>query len=54
MCIRDRRYLGEKEAADCVNQAIHKVLAAGKTLTGDLGGTAGTADFTAAIIAEMG
>ena len=48
------RYLGEKEAADCVNQAIHKVLAAGKTLTGDLGGTAGTADFTAAIIAEMG
>jgi isocitrate dehydrogenase (NAD+) len=47
------RYLGEKTAADRVENAVRAVLAEGKTLTGDLGGKATTGDFTAAVVAEM-
>ncbi len=44
------RYLGEKEAADRVEKAIRAVLAAGKTLTGDLRGKATTQQFTQAVL----
>jgi len=47
------RYLGEKEAADRVEQAVHAVLAAGKSLTGDLGGKATTQQYTEAILAAI-
>ncbi|MCH2114900.1 MAG: isocitrate/isopropylmalate dehydrogenase family protein [Pirellulales bacterium] len=44
------RYLGEKEAADQVEGAVRKVLAAGKTRTGDVGGRATTSEFTDALL----
>jgi isocitrate dehydrogenase (NAD+) len=47
------RMLGEKERADRVEQAVHRVLATGKVLTGDLGGKATTGQFTDAIIGEL-
>lgn len=47
------RYLGEKDAADRVEGAIRAVLTAGKALTGDLGGSAGTKEFTEAILAQL-
>ena len=43
------RYLGENEAADKFDNAILKVLEEGKTLTGDLGGSASTEEITQAI-----
>ena len=43
------RYLGELDAADAVRQALHDVYAQPDKLTGDLGGTASTADFGAAL-----
>jgi tartrate dehydrogenase/decarboxylase / D-malate dehydrogenase len=46
-------FLGEKEAADLVGAAVRAVLAEGRTLTPDLGGTARTADATAAVLAKM-
>lgn len=47
------RYLGEKDAADRVEQAVRAVLAAGEALTGDLGGKATTRQFTEAVLAAM-
>jgi isocitrate dehydrogenase (NAD+) len=47
------RFLGEKAAADRVEAAVGTVLAEGKTLTGDLGGTASTHDFTQAVISVL-
>lgn len=47
------RYLGEKEAADRVERAIRAVLAAGETMTGDLGGQANTKQFTEAVLGEL-
>jgi isocitrate dehydrogenase (NAD+) len=47
------RYLDEKQAADRIEAAVQKVFAAGKFLTGDLGGSATTDQFVAAILAEM-
>jgi len=47
------RYLGEKEAADAIEQAVQTVLAEGKTLTGDLGGSATTDQFTEAVLATI-
>ena len=44
------RYLGEREAADRVEKAVVKILKEGKKLTSDLGGNAGTAEYTNAII----
>jgi len=44
------RYLGEREAADRVEKAVAKILKDGKKLTPDLGGNAGTAEYTKAII----
>ncbi len=47
-------FLGEKEAAERVEQSIHAVLAEGKTRTGDLGGKATTEQFANAVIGAIG
>ena len=47
------RYLGEREAADRVKKAVAKILKDGKKLTPDLGGNAGTAEYTKAVIDVM-
>lgn len=47
------RYLGEKESADRVENAIRGVLAAGEALTGDLGGKANTRQYTDAVLAAI-
>ncbi len=47
------RYLDETAAADKAQKALETVYAAGKTLTRDVGGTAGTTQFTDAILAAM-
>jgi isocitrate dehydrogenase (NAD+) len=43
------RHLGETDAADAVETAVREVIAAGETVTHDLGGTAGTRAFGAAV-----
>lgn len=48
------RFLGEKEAADRVEEAVRDVMAAGEVRTGDLGGKAKTQEFADAVIASMG
>lgn len=47
------QHLGEPAAARKLDSAIHKVYLEGKTLTGDAGGRATTAQFTGAVIAAM-
>ena len=47
------RYLKEKAVADRIENAVHRVFASGKTLTGDLGGKATTAQFVDAVLAEL-
>lgn len=47
------RFLGEKEAADRVENAIKTVLSEGKAVTGDLGGSAKTQEYAAAVIAAL-
>ena len=47
------RYLGEQGAADKVEAALRAVLAAGKQLTGDLGGQASTQEFADAVIYSL-
>jgi isocitrate dehydrogenase (NAD+) len=46
-------HVGERDAARRLQSAIEGVYAEGKHLTGDLGGTATTSDFAAAIISHM-
>jgi tartrate dehydrogenase/decarboxylase/D-malate dehydrogenase len=46
-------FLGEKQAAGLVGAAVRAVLAEGRALTPDLGGTARTSDVTAAVLAKM-
>jgi isocitrate dehydrogenase (NAD+) len=46
--------LGETQAAGRILGAVERVLTERKVLTADLGGTAGTAAFTDALIREMG
>jgi isocitrate dehydrogenase (NAD+) len=46
-------HVGERDAARRLQSAIERVYAEGKHLTGDLGGTATTSDFAAAIISHM-
>jgi len=47
------RHLGENQAADLVESAVRGVLAEGNTLTGDLGGSATTTEFTDAVLRAM-
>lgn len=47
------RHLGESEAADNIESAVAEVLAAGETLTVDLGGQASTTEITEAIIDKL-
>jgi isocitrate dehydrogenase (NAD+) len=47
------RHLGEQLAAERVEAAIRTVLAEGRAVTYDLGGTAGTSDFADAIVARL-
>ncbi len=47
------RHFGEGEAADAIEAAIAKVLAAGSVMTPDIGGAATTRDLGAAIEAEI-
>jgi len=44
------KHIGEREAADKIQNALEKVLAEGQALTRDLGGDATTIEFTEAII----
>jgi tartrate dehydrogenase/decarboxylase/D-malate dehydrogenase len=46
-------HLGEKEAAAAVESAVRAVLAEGKALTGDLGGTARTRECTDAVLKKL-
>jgi len=43
------RHIGEREAADRLEQAVRGVIAEGRTVTADLGGQAGTRAFAAAV-----
>src|SRR6187431_2369108 len=47
------RHLGETNAADAVERATREVIAEGQTVTYDLGGTAGTREFGAAVAARV-
>src|SRR5688572_17313542 len=47
------RHLGEVAAADAVESAVREVIAAGKTVTYDLGGSAGTREFGEAVAARV-
>ena len=46
-------HLGEAKAAADIEQAVTKVISEGKTLTQDMGGTASTEEFAAAVIAAL-
>ena len=48
------RYLDETAAADKAQKALETVYAERKTLTRDVGGTAGTTQFAGAVLAAMG
>jgi isocitrate dehydrogenase (NAD+) len=47
-------HLGEREAAAQLQQALENVYAEGRHLTGDVGGTASTRQFTDAVVAQIG
>jgi isocitrate dehydrogenase (NAD+) len=47
------RHLGETDAADAVESATRDVIAAGTTVTYDLGGSAGTREFAAAVASRV-
>lgn len=47
------RFLGEKDAADRVENAVREVLAEGKVRTGDLGGKSSTGEYTQAVLARL-
>jgi len=47
------RHLGETAAADAVETAVRDVVAAGETVTYDLGGSAGTREFGEAVAARV-
>jgi len=46
-------HLGEGSAAASIEKAIETVIAEGKILTVDMGGTASTEDFADAVIAAL-
>ena len=47
------RHIGEQAAAERAEDAIRAVIAEGRTVTYDLGGSAGTSDFADAIVARL-
>jgi isocitrate dehydrogenase (NAD+) len=47
------RHIDEHEAAERIMTALNRVLASGEVRTRDLGGTASTTEFTAAVCREM-
>ncbi len=47
------RYLGELDAADRVESAVHAIFADGKVRTGDLGGKATTDEFTDVVVERL-
>jgi isocitrate dehydrogenase (NAD+) len=47
------RHIGEQAAAERVEDSIRAVIAEGRTVTYDLGGSAGTSDFADAIVARL-
>ncbi len=47
------RFLGEKAAADRVENAVRNVLAEGKVRTGDLGGKSSTGEYTQAVVERL-
>ncbi len=47
------RHLGRPDAAERVERAVRDVIAEGRTVTSDLGGTAGTSQFADAVIARL-
>jgi isocitrate dehydrogenase (NAD+) len=47
------RFLGEKDAADRVENAVRNVLAEGKIRTGDLGGKSSTKEYTQAVLDRL-
>ena len=47
------RHLGETEAADAVEAAVREVIAEGRTVTYDLGGSSGTREFGEAVAARV-
>jgi isocitrate dehydrogenase (NAD+) len=47
------RHLGETDAGDVVERAVREVIAAGETVTYDLGGSAGTREFGEAVAARV-
>jgi isocitrate dehydrogenase (NAD+) len=47
-------YLGELDAAARLRGAIEQVYQTGRHLTGDVGGTASTTEFTDAVIQKLG
>ncbi|HUF05744.1 MAG TPA: isocitrate dehydrogenase (NAD(+)) [Aridibacter sp.] len=47
------RYIGEREAADRIEKAIHRVYAETDVRTPDLGGKASTAEFAAEVINQL-
>jgi isocitrate dehydrogenase (NAD+) len=47
------RHIGETDAADRIERAVHAVLASGQCFTGDLGGSATTTEVRDAIIARL-
>ena len=47
------RHIGEQAVAERVEDAVRAVIAEGRTVTYDLGGSAGTSDFADAIVARL-
>jgi isocitrate dehydrogenase (NAD+) len=47
------RHLGETDAAEAVESAVRAVIAEGTAVTYDLGGSAGTSEFGAAVVARL-
>ena len=47
------RYIGERDAADKIENAMFAVFEEGQVRTKDIGGTAKTAEFADAIIHKM-
>jgi isocitrate dehydrogenase (NAD+) len=48
------RHLGYADMGAAVEEAVRAVIAAGKTVTSDLGGNAGTSQFADAVIEQLG